>query len=112
LFRSLDIDQNGGLTADELTRVMQPDQAQGARVTFARHDKDANGELNLDEYLARQSDLERQKSRRAWVKWRDTWGLRLLVGVDVILLLLGARWIFRQTGRRAGRSRVPAATAT
>jgi Ca2+-binding EF-hand superfamily protein len=102
-FRALDVDRNGGLTADELTRLMKSDLAQSARVTFARHDKDRSGELSLDEYLARQSAIEKQKSKRAWVKWRDNWGVRILIGVDALFLSVGGWWVYRKFSQPAAR---------
>jgi hypothetical protein len=113
MFRGLDVSKNDLLTPSELTRLMPANQADMAQRAFTNYDKDGNGELNLEEFLARRSSIERQRSRRAWTRWLDVWAARLVVGFDAVLLLLVVLWAYRRfygpVGRRAAR--YPVATA-
>lgn len=104
MFNALDINHSGGLAREELTRLMGSDQSGRAEETFFSYDKDANGELSIDEYLTRKSSIEQTRSRRAWMRWLDAWGMRLLIGLDAVLLLAVARWIYQRFGHSPPRS--------
>lgn len=101
MFRGLDVDQSGELKPEELTRLMNPGAAQTARDSFAQFDSDGSGGLSLDEYLARESSIAWRRRGRSFGQWLDSWGVALLVVIDIALVAWGGTWIYRKFIRRS-----------
>lgn len=96
LFHGLDVDRDGELNVDELVVLLPKPQADTARRSFAEYDTNDSGGLSLDEYLDRQSSLAWKKTKRSLANWGNTWGIALLILVDIGLAALIGRVIYRK----------------
>jgi Ca2+-binding EF-hand superfamily protein len=111
-FRVHDINDDGQLTEQEFMRTRTGKSYEKlARDNFRKFDFDRDQRLKMSEFASLlsnasgatlRSTIEQNGSRRAWTSWFDRWGIRLLIGFDIFLVIFAAVWVYRRFGIARG----------